>query len=97
MRHLAGQLGITVPGQAWPALTEAATFEVMRRHADQIIPDAGILKSSAAFFRRGSSGAGREVLSDGELAMYQARAASMAPPGLLSWLHRGDAGQDEDA
>jgi aryl sulfotransferase len=92
MRQLADQLGITVPGQAWPALIEAATFEAMRGHADQLIPDPGILKSSAAFFRRGSSGAGREVLSDGEMATYQARAAGLAPPGLLSWLHRGDAG-----
>jgi aryl sulfotransferase len=97
MRHLAGQLAITVPGQAWPALTEAATFEAMRGKADQLMPDAGILKSSAAFFRRGRSGAGREVLSDDELGLYQARAATLAPPGLLSWLHRGDAGQYEDA
>jgi aryl sulfotransferase len=97
MRHLAGQLGITVPEQTWPALIQAATFEAMRGQADQLIPDHGILKSSAAFFRRGRSGAGREVLSDGELALYRARAAALAPPDLLSWLHRGDARKDEDA
>ncbi len=40
------------------------------------------------FFRRGVSGAGREELSAAELAGYQARAAQLAPPGLLAWLHR---------
>jgi hypothetical protein len=92
MRRIAGQLGITAGEQAWPALVQAATFEAMRGKADQLIPDPGILKSSSAFFRRGTSGAGREILSDGEMATYQARAAGLAPPGLLSWLHRGDAG-----
>jgi hypothetical protein len=48
----------------------------------------GVLKSSAAFFRRGTSGAGREELSAGELAGYHERAAQLAPPDLLSWLHR---------
>ncbi|MEP7024319.1 MAG: sulfotransferase domain-containing protein, partial [Actinomycetota bacterium] len=88
LRRIAEQLGITVPEQAWPALVQAATFEAMRGNADQLIPDPGILKSSAAFFRRGSSGAGREILSDEELAIYQARAAQLAPPDLLRWLHQ---------
>jgi aryl sulfotransferase len=87
MRRLAGQLGIAVPEQDWPRLVRAATFESMSRSADTLVPTAGILKSSAAFFRRGTSGAGREILSRGELAAYHARAAQLAPPGLLTWLH----------
>jgi aryl sulfotransferase len=73
---------------AWPGLVRAATFEQMRAGADAIIGLPGILKSSAAFFRRGTSGAGREQLSAGELAGYHERAAQLAPPDLLSWLHR---------
>ena len=87
MRRIAGRLGISVPGQAWPALVQAATFEAMRSSADRLIPSAGVLKSNAAFFRRGTSGAGREVLSDEEIAAYHARAARLAPPGMLAWLH----------
>jgi aryl sulfotransferase len=87
MRRLAGQLGITVPEQAWPALVRAATFEHMRDRADTLVPTAGIFKSNAAFFRRGTSGAGREVLSDEEFAAYHTRAAQLAPPDLLTWLH----------
>jgi aryl sulfotransferase len=87
MRRIAGRLGISVPGHAWPALVRAATFEAMRSSADRLIPSAGVLKSNAAFFRRGTSGAGREVLSDEEIAAYHARTAQLAPPGMLGWLH----------
>ena len=61
----------------------------MRARADQLAPDTqGVLKDRAAFFRRGRSGAGREELGEAELARYFARAAELAPPDLLGWLHR---------
>jgi aryl sulfotransferase len=52
------------------------------------LPPAGSVSDAAAFFRRGSSGAAREVLSDEEMAGYYARAAQLAPPDMLEWLHR---------
>jgi aryl sulfotransferase len=79
---------VPVPPAAWPGLVQAATFEEMRAGADRIIGAPGVLKSSAAFFRRGISGAGREELSAAELAGYEGRVAQLAPPDLLSWLHR---------
>lgn len=88
MRWLAGRLGITVPEQAWPALTQAATFERMRDRADILVstpPGASV--DTASFFRRGTSGAGSEILSDEEIAGYYARAAQLAPPDMLDWLH----------
>lgn len=88
MRQLARRLGIPVPDPAWPALVEAATFASMRASAEQITGSGRILKSPAAFFRRGTSGAGRELLTDGELAHYHARAAELAPADMLAWLHR---------
>jgi len=87
MRWLAGRLGITIPERAWPALVRAATFGSMSRSADQLVPAPGLFKSNAAFFRRGTSGEGRETLSDTELGRYHARAAEMAPPDMLAWLH----------
>jgi aryl sulfotransferase len=87
MRRIAQRLGMDVPGQAWPALAQAATFEAMRSRADTLIPSAGILKSNTAFFRRGTPGAAREVLSDDEIAAYHARAAQLAPEDMLAWLH----------
>jgi aryl sulfotransferase len=87
MRVLAACLGISVPRQTWPTLVQAATFEGMKNNADKHVPAHGILKSNAAFFRRGTSGAGREILTGEELARYHARAAELAPPDMLTWLH----------
>lgn len=89
MRQMAARLGITVPEARWPELVRAASFDHMRANADRLAPDpVGILKDRGAFFRRGSSGAGRELLTDEELARYRQRTARMAPPDLLAWLHR---------
>jgi aryl sulfotransferase len=91
MRRVAALLGIDVEDQTWPQLVDAVRFDQMRSHADLLAPDVGgVLKDRAAFFRRGSSGAGSEVLSREELAGYRARAQQLAPPDLLRWLHRGD-------
>jgi aryl sulfotransferase len=88
MRHLAGRLAITVPDAAWPDLVNAATFASMRASARQITGASQILKSPEAFFRRGTSGSGPELLTPDEVAHYHARAAELAPPDMLTWLHR---------
>ncbi|MEH1165448.1 sulfotransferase domain-containing protein [Micromonospora sp. CPCC 205539] len=89
MRRLADRWGIAVPAERWPELVEAATFGRMRERADLLAPDTlGVLRDRQAFFRRGSSGQGRELLDAAGLARYQARVASLAPPDLLAWLHR---------
>jgi hypothetical protein len=90
MAALARLLGLDPPT---PALVEAATFEQMRNRAGDLAPDSqGVLKSRAAFFRRGTSGAGREALrqalGDAGPATYEQRARELAPPDLLAWLHR---------
>jgi aryl sulfotransferase len=90
MCRLAGKLGITVRESAWPGLVQAATFEHMRASASQLVPAGGILKSSAASFRRGTSGARREILTEQEIAHYHARVATMAPADMLTWLHSPD-------
>jgi hypothetical protein len=89
MRRLAARLSIDVPEARWADLVEAAGFASMRARADALAPDAtGVLRSRAAFFRRGSSGAGRELFDVDQLARYRARAAELAPDDLLAWLHR---------
>jgi aryl sulfotransferase len=89
MRRLASLLGVSVPRALWPDLVQAATFDEMRANARRTIPSRdGVLKDTAAFFRRGTSGAGREVLSDDEVEHYYARTTSMASASLLRWLHR---------
>ncbi|GGS70007.1 glycolipid sulfotransferase [Planobispora rosea] len=89
MRGLARSLDVDVPEEVWPALVEAATFDSMRSRADRLAPNtAGVLKDTSAFFRRGTSGSGRELLTGDELARYHERTRRLAPPELLEWLHR---------
>jgi aryl sulfotransferase len=88
MRQLAHRLGIPVPESAWPGLVEAATFASMRAAAEKITGSGQILNSATAFFRRGASGAGSELLTAGELEHYYARAAELAPAEMLHWLQR---------
>jgi len=71
-------------------LVQAATFEAMRGQADWVVPNqGGILRDPACFFRRGRSGAGRELLTDDEMAAYEDRAADLGPSDMLTWLHSG--------
>ncbi|HEX8628624.1 MAG TPA: sulfotransferase domain-containing protein [Catenuloplanes sp.] len=91
MRRLATRLRISVPEHRWPELVEAATFTRMRARAGELAPDpAGVLKDTAAFFRRGASGSGRDLLTAEQLARYRARVAELAPPELGAWLHHGE-------
>jgi hypothetical protein len=89
MHRLAVRLGIEVPLALWPTLVNAATFTHMRSRADELAPNpVGILKSSSAFFRRGGTGSGRELLTPSEINQYHDRVARMAPTALVDWLHR---------
>ena len=89
MKRLADLLELTVQPEMWPRLVKAASFDQMRSRAEDFAPDpSGVLKDKGAFFRRGVSGAGRELLAPGEIDRYHARAAELAPADLLEWLHR---------
>jgi aryl sulfotransferase len=97
MRRLARSLDIIVPEDKWPSLIQAATFKQMRAGADQLQPlqyarARDVSKGHAAFFRRGSSGDGRALLTETEAIRYYAHAAQVAPQELLVWLHRNDEG-----
>ena len=82
-------MSLPLPSLIATELVNAAGFEPMRARAEQLAPDAiGTLKDRAKFFRRGTSGAGRELLSPEDLTRYEERAAALAPPDLLAWLHR---------
>jgi hypothetical protein len=88
MRRLAAHLNIVIGEDRWPALVEAASFEAMKAGAGAAAPDSlGVLKDPQRFFRRGTSGEGREVLSEAEQAAYAARATALADPEVLAWLH----------
>jgi aryl sulfotransferase len=89
MRRLAGVLGVPVEEGRWPALVGAARFDSMQAQAERLVPDTlGVLNDSTRFFRHGTSGDGRGVLSGSELARYQQKVARLGPPDLVAWLQR---------
>jgi hypothetical protein len=90
MRALAERIGEPVPEPAWPELVTAAGFASMQDRAADLVPDrSGVIQDARAFFRTGRSGAHEGLLTRDELARYHARAATLAGPDLLTWLHRG--------
>jgi aryl sulfotransferase len=92
MRRLAGALGIDIGEDLWPTLVAAATFDQMRRRADDLAPQVkveGFWKDNTRFFNRGTTGQWRSLLGPGDQARYEARVGSLAPPDLAAWVHTG--------
>jgi aryl sulfotransferase len=89
MVWLAAALGMSINDEELAELAEAATFQSMRTNSKLLAPNqGGVLKSTDAFFRRGTSGAGADLLSAADLAAYRQRAGELAPADLVEWLHR---------
>lgn len=96
MRRIATRLGITVPDDIWPDLVKAATFEHMRANSDRVLTAGITVEDTASFFRSGTSGEGRALLTEEEFARYQARVAPLAPSDLLAWLHHDERPQRDE-
>ena len=88
MRAIARRLSFDVDETGWSALVNAASFNSMRSRADVIAPATGVLKSSAAFFRRGATGEVRELLTADEVNTYDEGIAALLPRDVAEWLNR---------
>jgi acyl-CoA synthetase (AMP-forming)/AMP-acid ligase II len=93
MRYLADRLGIDVPQRLWPTLVQAATFTAKWARASQLVPDErlGLFTNEQRFFRSGSQGQWRAILSNDDLASYGSLLGAMASEDLAAWLHGGAA------
>src|SRR5439155_7955492 len=58
MRYLAARLGVSIAEELWPELVRAATFDDMRRRADEIVPNSteALWHDNAKFFHKGANG-----------------------------------------
>ena len=94
MRRLSAALGIPVDEAKWPSLVAAASFETMKRNADDAAPGAhlGEWADSDKFFRKARTGEWREVLSPENQALYEKISRERLSPELKAWLERGRAG-----
>ena len=91
MRRIAGFLGVGIEEHLWPSLVQAAWFEAMRTAGDELMPftKAMFTGGSRRFFNKGVNGRWREVLTEDDLALYDARVKETLAPGLASWLEGG--------
>ena len=91
LRRLAEFLGAPIDETRWPEFVTAASFESMRRRADEIAPGAHFAewRSNADFFRRGRRGAWRDVLTADNVALYEQVALQRLGPRLKAWLEGG--------
>ena len=89
MRRIAEFLGIRVPEDLWPAVVERCTFESMRARGDEIGTFAIFEGGARSFLFKGSNGRWRNVLTQGELAVYAKRVAEILPADAAAWLEHG--------
>ncbi|MFC0105996.1 sulfotransferase domain-containing protein [Kibdelosporangium aridum] len=94
LRRLATVLSIEASQQRLEQLAAAATFERMRKRADELAPgvDAKLWRSNTNFFRSGTSGQWHDLLDAAAVERYTGRVAELAPPELAKWLHTGWSG-----
>jgi aryl sulfotransferase len=91
MARIANYLGIEVPAAVMPSLVEAARFESMKRDAATIVPKAGDVWDGGAerFVFKGTNGRWREVLTDDDLARYNALVRQKWSPAQAAWIEGG--------
>jgi len=92
-RRIAEFLEIEVPDAAWPAIVKAVSFGEMKKHGDQYAPGGGEHWKGGAdtFLHRGKNGRWKQILSDEELALYDAACDRSLSPDCRKWLEEGGA------
>lgn len=91
MRRISAALGIPVNEAIWPQLA-AAGFAEMKSNAETLAPTIGAgdeWQAKSSFFNSGKTGQWRDVLGDGELALYREAMTTRLEPELARWLEQG--------
>ena len=90
MRRVARFLGIERPESEWPTLVHGATFEAMKAAAlESNDTMAAVFEGGAdRFFFKGTNGRWRDVLTEDDLALYEAASLKLDPE-LRNWLENG--------
>jgi len=93
MRRIAAFLRIDVDDALWPTLVAAARFEAMKAVGPTLMPRvaAQLVGGADRFFDKGVTGRWRGVLSDADLALYDAKVREKFSPTLARWVEGGRA------
>jgi aryl sulfotransferase len=91
IRRIARFLEISPPAEAWPMIVQNCTFAEMKKHGDDLMPQAKMILrgGSDSFFHKGTNGRWRDVLSTVELRLYDTAADRALTPECRSWLEQG--------
>jgi len=91
IRRVARFLEIDVPENAWPAIVHNCTFAEMKATGENSDARYRLFLEDGAktFFHKGTNGRWREILSDEELALYDAAAKRELTAECRRWLENG--------
>ena len=90
IEEIADFLAIPIDPAQRDAIIEHCTFDYMRRKAIELNrPDPGLKGAAATFFHKGTNGRWRDVLSDEDIARYEAYAAAQLTADAARWLETG--------
>ena len=91
MRRIADFLDIDVPANRWPDIVSAASFDAMKAQGDVLLAhqqrtfDGG----AARFLHKGTNGRWKDVVSNADLARYDAQVKAHFTPDLAHWVSNG--------
>jgi hypothetical protein len=87
---MAKALNIKVEADFLDAMTEAASFDSMKRNASQFAPvGKEYWKKESGFFAHGRNQQWKDVLTDAQLSAFNERLAQLLPSDQANWLLRG--------
>jgi aryl sulfotransferase len=90
MRRIAGFLRAAIDPRHWPDQVARCTFEAMKRRAPEIGRfERNFVGGGESFLHKGTNGRWRDVLTEGELARYDAAVAKLLTAEMTTWLERG--------
>ncbi len=93
VRRIAAFLEIDVPESSWAAIVKAVSFSEMKRQGELYAPGGGQFWKGGAktFLHKGTNGRWRDVLSDEEIALYDAACDRALTADCREWLENGGA------
>jgi aryl sulfotransferase len=91
IRRMADDLSVTYGNSELAAFVDAASFEQMKRKADQFAPESGtgFWKSESGFFSRGALRLWEEEWSAEEIVAFDRRIEALLSPAETTWLLNG--------
>jgi aryl sulfotransferase len=93
VRRVGGFLGFELPEDAWAEITKRVSFAAMKKDGEKYAPGGGTSWKGGAdtFLNKGTNGRWRDVLTDADLALYDAACARVLSPECRAWLENGGA------